>query len=80
MALFPRIGKRRLRGKNLKSTLLDEEQFAEKVAIHAKKLQEDEERVKKQQRMLAIYAGLSPRQKRKLKAIAERKGVQHEQK
>jgi len=72
MALFPRMRKR-TRGKNLKPVLLDEEKLAEKVALQARELQKKEVREKKQQQMLAIYSNLSPRQKRRLKVIAERK-------
>lgn len=77
MALFPRMRSRK--SKKLKPVVLDEEKLAEKVALQARELQEKEMREKRQQQHLAIYSHLSPRQKRRLKVIAERKGVKNEQ-
>ncbi len=73
MRLFPRFKSRKSR--NMKAVLLDEEKLADRVAIRARELEKKEAQEKKQQKMLAIYSNLSPRQKRRLKVIAERKGV-----
>jgi len=74
--MFPRFKSRK--SKNLKSVLINEEELAEKIALRAKELQEKEAQEKKRQKMMSIYANLSPRQKRRLKGIAERKGVKDE--
>ena len=78
MGIFPRFKPKKT--KNLKPVLLDEDKLAERVAIRANELQQKEMREKKQQKMLAIYSHLSPRQRRRLKYVAERKGVQNERK
>lgn len=71
--MFPKFKNRK--AKRLSQSVLDEEKLADKIVLKAKELQEKEAIENKRQRALSIYATLTPRQKRKFKIIAERKGV-----